>query len=116
MDSILNSVKKMLGIAADYKQFDIDLIIHINSVFAVLNQIGVGPESGFSIADDQSVWDDFTAKSPKLEFVKTLMYLKVRLLFDPPMSSAVLGSMDSTIKELEWRIQVAVEQEGGNTL
>lgn len=109
MDSILTSVKKQLGIAEDYEHFDPDIIIHINSVFSILNQLGVGPPEGFSISDETSVWTDFIGDSLKLELVKTYVYLKVRLIFDPPTSSAVMDAFKQNIAELEWRISVTVD-------
>lgn len=109
MDSILTSIKKLLGIDEGYKHFDQDLIIHINSVLAVLVQLGVGPEEGFSISDESSVWEDFIPNSPKLGFVKSYTCLKVRLLFDPPLGSATIEAINRQISELEWRIQVEAD-------
>lgn len=109
MDSILISVKKQLGIVEDYEHFDPDIIVHINSVFSILNQLGVGPPEGFSISDETSVWTDFIGDSLKLELVKTYVYLKVRLIFDPPTSSAVMDAFKQNIAELEWRISVTVD-------
>ena len=109
MDSILTSIKKLLGIDKAYNHFDNDIIIHINSVFLDLAQIGVGPEEGFSIEDDLDTWDDFIPNNPKLEAVKTLMYLKVKLIFDPPLSSTVIEAMNRQIDRLEWRLSVAVD-------
>jgi len=109
MESILTSIKKMLGIAEEYTHFDADLIMHINSVFAILTQIGVGPTEGFSIEDDTDVWTDFIQDNKKLENVKSYTYMKVKLLFDPPLSSSVIESMNRIISELEWRIQVAAD-------
>lgn len=110
MDSILTSIKKMLGIAEEYTHFDTDLIMHINSVLSILNQIGVGPSEGFSIEDEMAVWADFISADLKMELVKSYIFLKVRLLFDPPLSSAVIESINRMISELEWRIQVAAEK------
>lgn len=110
MDSILTSIKKLLGITAEYTQFDTDLIIHINSVFSILTQLGVGPSTGFSIHDEYSVWTDFLPEDPKLEMVKTYVYLKVRLMFDPPDRSAVADAMKRQIDELEFRLNVAADQ------
>lgn len=110
MDSILTSVKKMLGIEEEYEHFDADIIMHINSVLMILNQIGVGPSDGFSISDKTAKWSDFIQDSRKLESVKSYVYLKVKLLFDPPQSSAVMESMNRMISELEWRLSVAVDQ------
>lgn len=110
MDSILTSIKKLLGPDEQYTHFDTDLIIHINSVFMILTQLGVGPAAGFSIKDSSATWSDFLgADLSKLEAVKTYVYLKVRLVFDPPTSSAVLESMKDMIREYEWRLNVAVD-------
>lgn len=109
MDSILTTVKKMLGITEDYEHFDTDLVIHINTVFSILNQLGVGPEDGFNITDKTEKWTDFIQDSKKLESVKSYVYLKVRLLFDPPQSSIVTEAVNNMISELEWRLNVAAE-------
>lgn len=109
MESILTSIKKLLGITEEYDQFDPDIIMHINSVFMILTQLGVGPAEGFSIEDDTAVWTDFIQDVKKLESVKTYIYLKVKLVFDPPLSSAVIESMNRLINELEWRLNVAAE-------
>lgn len=111
MNSILTSIKKMLGIAEDYTQFDTDLTIHINTVLSILTQIGVGPPEGFSIADKAKTWADWLTTSTDLEAVKTYVYLRVRLLFDPPTNSAVTKSYEQIVKELEWRILVTVDPE-----
>ena len=107
--SILTSIKKMLGIAEDYTEFDEDIITHINSVFLNLTQLGVGPEEGFMIEDDTAVWEDFIDNSVQLQAVKTYVYLKVKLLFDPPLSSSVTESINRMIAELEWRLNAAVD-------
>ena len=107
--SILTSIKKMLGVAEDYTEFDEDIITHINSVFLNLTQLGVGPEEGFMVEDDTAVWEDFIDNSNQLQAVKTYMYLKVKLLFDPPLSSSVTESFTRMIAELEWRLNVAVD-------
>lgn len=111
MDSILTSVKKMLGIAEDYEYFDADLIMHINSVLLVLNQLGIGPTNGYSITGKFELWSDFLTDSVQLKAVKSYVYLKVRLLFDPPTSSAVMDSINRSISEYEWRLNVAAESE-----
>lgn len=108
-ESILDSIKKMLGPSADYKQFDPDIIIHINSAFMVLRQLGVGPTEGFSITDNEAVWTDFTSDVDKLGLVKSYIYLKVRLIFDPPTNSTVIKSYEELIKEYEWRLNVEVD-------
>lgn len=111
MDSILTSIKKLLGVSKDYKQFDDDIIMHINTVFMNLTQLGVGPEEGFYIEDDRAEWFDFidSEENAQLNAVKTYIYLKVKLLFDPPLSSAVIESTNRMIAELEWRLNAAVE-------
>ena len=108
--SILLSVKKMLGPSADYDIFDPELIIHINSVFGTLHQLGVGPEEKFVITGDSELWSDFTTEGEEIEEVKSYMYLRVRLLFDPPSSSFVLSSFKEQLKELEWRLQCKAEE------
>ena len=110
MESILTSIKKLLGIAEEYEHFDNDIIMHINSVFMILTQLGVGPSKGFVITDSSASWDDFLPEGgEKLQAVKTYMDMKVRLMFDPPTSSAVMESMNQMINELEWRLNVAVD-------
>ena len=108
-DSILTSIKKLLGITEEYEHFDQDIIIHINSVFMILNQLGVGPSNGFSITDKTAVWSDFLSDETGIESVKSYIYLKVRLLFDPPTTSAVMESMNRMISELEFRLNVSAE-------
>ena len=103
MESILTSIKKLLGIMSDYTNFDDDIIIHINTAFAMLNQLGAGPEGGFVIVDANSRWEDYTTEK-NLNMVKTYIYLKVRLLFDPPTSTALIESINRTLSEIEWRI------------
>lgn len=109
MDSILTSVKKMLGITEEYEHFDADIIIHINSVLSILTQLGVGPSEGFSIKDKNATWNDFLSDLKNVESVKSYVYLKVRLIFDPPLSSSVTEAINRMISELEWRILVAVD-------
>lgn len=109
MESILTSIKKLLGITEEYKHFDADLIMHINTVFLVLTQLGVGPSEGFMIEDDSAFWEDFLEDPTQMQAVKSYMYLKVKLLFDPPLSSAAMESMNRMIAEYEWRLNVAAE-------
>lgn len=110
MESILTSIKKLLGIAESYKQFDTDIIIHINSALMVLNQLGVGPSQGFSIKDETNTWSEFIPEDRyDMESIKSYVYMKVRLLFDPPASSAAITSMEKMVSELEFRINVAAE-------
>lgn len=110
MNSILTSIKKMLGITEEYEHFDGDLIIHINSVLAILTQLGVGPKEGFKIIDKNDRWSDFIQDTNKLENVKSYVYLKVKLIFDPPQSSIVTEATNKLISELEWRMNVAGEE------
>ena len=109
MDSILQSIKKLLGMGASYEAFDADIIMHINTAFAVLKQLGVGPPNGFSITDDSAVWSDYTTDGVFNEAVKTYIYLKVKLIFDPPSSGAAVETIQEVIKELEFRLNVDVE-------
>ena len=111
MDSILTSVKKMCGITEEYEVFDMDIITHINSVFMILTQLGVGPAEGFSIEDKYSLWVEFIPESAKLQAVKSYMYFKVRLMFDPPQSSSDIARIEKMITELEWRLNIAVGPE-----
>ena len=107
--SILTSIKKLLGVAEDYSESDEDIMTHINSVFLNLTQLGVGPEEGFMIKDGTAEWEDFINDSTQLQAVKTYVYLKVKLLFDPPLSSSVTESINRMIAELEWRLNAAVD-------
>ena len=112
MESILTSIKKMLGITEEYKQFDPDIIMHINSVFMILNQLGVGPSEGFRINDEYATWSEFISDDSYLDLVKSYMVMKVKLLFDPPQSSIVMEATNRMISEAEWRLNVAVESSG----
>ena len=109
MDNILSSIKKLLGIPTEETAFDSDIIMHINSVFMILNQLGIGPTNGFTISDDYALWSDFIPDGQNLELVKSYMYMKVRLMFDQPSSSAVLSAMEKSISEFEWRLNVQAE-------
>lgn len=107
--SILTSVKKLLGIAEEYTQFDTDIIIHINTIFMALQQMGIGPNDGFSITDENDLWIDFMEDSILLNSVKTYMYLRVKLLFDPPLTSSTVDSFNKLISELEFRMNSKAE-------
>ena len=110
MESILTSIKKLLGIAEEYTQFDADIIMHINSVFMALTQLGVGPAEGFYIEDESTEWLEFMPDLNKLQAVKTYIYLKVRLVFDSAsLGSATLAAYERQIQELEWRLNIAAE-------
>lgn len=109
-DSILLSIKKILNLGTDNTDFDPDLLIHINSVFSVLQQLGVGPQDGFCIEDATTTWTDYLGSdSAHLNMVKSYMSAKVRILFDPPVSSAVMDSLNRICSEFEWRSNVAAE-------
>lgn len=111
-ESILTSIKKLLGIDESYTHFDPDLIMHVNSVFSILTQIGVGPASGFSIKGKDETWSDFLGKDPsRFVLVKSYTHLKVRLLFDPPLSSAAIESINRQVSEFEWRLSVVADTE-----
>lgn len=107
-ESILTSIKKLLGITEDYTQFDVDIIMHINSVFMILHQVGVGPEDGLMIEDKTYLWEDFLEDPTQFQMVKSYTYMKVRLLFDPPTGGA-LESMKQLISEFEWRLNIEAE-------
>ena len=108
-NSILTSIKKLLGITESCTDFDTDIIMHINTVLMTLSQLGVGTE-GFQIEDKNAVWSDFI-KSDKLAATKSYVYLRVKLLFDPPLNSAIVEAIKESIRELEWRLNVRVESE-----
>ena len=108
-DSILTSVKKVLGIPSDYEHFDRDILLHLNTVMSILNQLGVGPEEGFIVENDSTLWSDLfdgDIDTNKMMYVKSYVCLRVRLLFDPPTSSGAIDAMERQMRELEWRITV----------
>lgn len=109
MDSILMSIKRMLGVPEEYDHFDPVLINHINTVFMILTQMGVGPPEGFTIQDADPTWSDFVSEEDDLEGVKTFMHHRVQLLFDPPSNSTLIGATKETVKELEWRLYITAE-------
>ena len=109
MDSILTSIKQLLGITEEYDCFDGNLILNINTALAALTQMGAGPPDGFMITDATTTWNEYISDNVPLNLIKSYIHLKVKLLFDPPQSSAVMNAIDSQLKELEWRINVAVD-------
>jgi hypothetical protein len=109
VDSILDSVKKALGIDQNYDAFDVDILMHINTVFSTLHQLGVGPEAGFAIEDASPTWDDYLNGDLRLNNIKTYIYMRVRMIFDPPTTGFLLTSMKEQIQEMEWRISVRRE-------
>jgi len=108
-ESIFKSIKALLGPDADYDVFDPDILIFINTALSTLTQIGIGPASGFRITGETETWSDLLGSYEDLESVKSYIYLKVRLLFDPPSNSAVMNAYQETCNELEWRLNVAVD-------
>lgn len=108
MESILTSIKKMLGIGEEYAHFDADIIFHINSALMTLSQLGVGQED-FYITTDEQLWEDYLGESKKLEAVKSYIYLRVKMLFDPPANSTLVEAMKQQIDEFEWRLNVQAE-------
>lgn len=115
MNSILTTIKKMLGIEEDYEAFDTDIIMNINSAIMVLRQLGVGPQEGFAITGATETWDDLIGNSALYESVKTYIYLKVKSIFDPSTSTAASEASKEMIKELEWRLNSESDY-GGESL
>jgi hypothetical protein len=109
-DSILTSTKKVLGIAEDYTAFDVDILMHINSVFSTLQQLSVGPEEGYAIEDAAATWSDYVGDDPRYNTVRSYVYLRVRLLFDPPGTSYLIDSFRKQLEAMEWRLNVAAEE------
>lgn len=110
-ESILDTIKKLLGVPDDYEQFDKDIIVHINSVFGTLNQLGVGPESGFRITGKSEEWSQYvSADDTFLGMLQDYIYLRVRKIFDPPTSSSLLTAIDQQITELEFRLNVNYDE------
>lgn len=109
MDSILDSVKRVLSVEAEDTAFDVDILMHINTAFFTLNQLGIGPEAGYAIEDSAAVWSDYLGEDLNLNSVKTYIYLRVRTLFDPPTTSFHLESINKQIAELEWRLNTERE-------
>ena len=109
--SILKDIKKAIGVAPDYPEFDHDIILFVNAVVSTLNQLGLGPDEGFRIEDDTREWDDFLEGDKRLNNVKSYLVLRTRLLFDPPSTSFAITAMREQITELEWRINAQREQD-----
>lgn len=106
MDSILTSIKKLLGLTEEYTHYDPDIIMHINSVFKVLKRLGVGPTKGFRIQNASNTWNEFIPDGVNLEDVKTYMYMKVKLIFDPPDSAAHIAALKESIAEFEFQLNI----------
>ena len=108
-DSILVTIRKLVCGDPYANHFDTDLLVHINACFSILNQLGVGPENGFVVTDETQSWSSYIADNYILNMVKTYVTLKVKKIFDPPLTSSVLEAMDKEISQLEWRLNVAVD-------
>lgn len=108
-ESILDSVKKVLGISAEYDVFDQDIMMHINSAFATLHQIGIGPDIQFTISGEDETWGEFTCPDTVKPMVPSYIYMKVRMAFDPPASSFTQNAFKDQISEYEWRMNVEME-------
>ena len=108
-DSILMTIRKLVCGNPYADHFDTDLLVHINACFSILNQLGVGPENGFVVTDETQSWSSYIADNYILNMVKTYVTLKVKKIFDPPLTSSVLEAMDKEISQLEWRLNVAVD-------
>lgn len=106
-NSILEETKQALGLAPDYTPFDAEIIMHINSVLANANQLGIGPDAGLLVVNSSDTWDELIGTELRLNHVKSWMFLKVKMLFDPPAVGYVLTAMEKMITEAEWRIMVA---------
>lgn len=114
--SILDDIKALCGVPKDVVDFDTAIILHSNTVFSSLTQMGLGPNTGFYITDSNWFWSDVIQDDTNLHNIKTYMYLKVKLLFDPPANATLLNSMESQAKELEWRIRIELETKGGESI
>ena len=113
MESILNTVKKLIGYDEEVTQFDQDMILYINSVIATLRELGIGPSDGFVVKDASTTWSEYLGETKLLEDAKTYICLKTRLVFDPPSTSFVLDSIKEMIKECEWRLNDVAERRQG---
>lgn len=103
-ESILKTIKQLIGCPDDFEQFDLDLIVHINSAFATLTNLGVGPKEGYRITGADNVWSEFEDDAQKLSLIKDYVYIKTRLLFDPPISGSLMDSLKEQLNEMEWRL------------
>ena len=112
--SILSDTKKVLGLDSTYTPFDLDILIHINSTLSVLTQLGILTAAGYSVSNAEDVWDDLDLSIPLLSLVKSYMYLKVKMLFDPPGTSFLIEAVRKQTEEFEWRLQMLKEYEDAN--
>lgn len=109
--SILKSTKKILGLSPEYTPFDLDILTHLNATFAILDQLGIGPVGGFYVEDEAATWDEFGAQPNQLNLVRSYVFLKVRMLFDPPATSFLIEAMNNQIDQFEWRLTVMKDEE-----
>ena len=114
MDSILTSIKKLLGITEEYTAFDSDIIMYINSAFVTLRQLGAGPEDGFAIEDAETKWTDYSSNKVLIGIIKPYIYRKVKIAFDPPVNSTAVDAIKQAIAEDEWRINLEVDEKDTN--
>lgn len=112
--SILNDTKKVLGLDSAYTPFDIDVLIHINATLSILSQIGVLTDAGYNVSNAEDIWDDLNLSIPLLSLVKSYIYLKVKMLFDPPGTSFLIEAVRKQTEEFEWRLRMLKEYEDGN--
>lgn len=108
-ESILTSIKKLLGIAEDYEHFDQDIIAHINAALMIVTQLGVGPEQGYIVTDKNATWGDFVNSETNVAALISYVYIKVKLMFDPPQNSFTIDSLNRQASEFEWRLNAAVD-------
>lgn len=108
-DSILTSIKKMLGATEDYTPFDDQLLIHINSVLSTVCQLGAGPDVPVKLVTGTETWDEVIGDNPYIEFIKSYVYIRTKLVFDPPQNSTILNALKEEMREIEWRLNVSVD-------
>ena len=110
IESILDTTKKLLGLDSDDTSFDVDIIVIINSIIPALSQMGIGPINGFIVMTKDDKWSDYIKESiTNLEGVKAYLFLKTKLIFDPPTNATVIDAINKSLNELEWRMMLAVE-------
>ena len=109
-ESILTSIKKLLGVSESCTDFDSDIIMHINTALMILNQLGVGKEN-YAIEDKENTWDEFVEEIDRFSAIKSYVHLKVKLMFDPPLNAALVEAVQQSIRELEWRLNVRAESD-----
>ena len=108
-ESILDSIKDMLGPDSSYDVFDNEILIHINMALSVLTQLGVGPAEGFVVTDSDATWNQFLGNAKNIDMAKTFVYMKVKMAFDPPANSSVLNAYNEACKEYEWRLNIETD-------